>query len=519
MTLMNDKNKPASKCMLLAASAFALMVGTTFMSWAQGVTGTHATVPRVVVSMGLQEFIAKLRANNKNILSKKGDANIAATGIDRAAGAFQPIGNASVVRGMSRQKNTFEEELTRQGLGTYEREGNDFSVGVTQLVAATGAKLEGKVSLSRSLTNTDRLDPLRPTDAFNNRSGATISLTQPLARDAGNEVTEARLNVARLDTTAAKFTQRDTETNVVAEAVVAYYELVAAQQRVTAEAEKIRTGERLLNEAQNLRRIGRLAESDIWEVENSLARYKSAHSEALQNERERGNRLRTMLLLDDSGQGIRASDDLPTVENKAVDFDATLRTALERRDDFQMRKVQVEREGIQLAYSKNQALPRIDLVGSYGLNGLEYTTSRALAANRMSDYPSWTLGLQISAPLGTNLQAESDLKAAQLRREDALLNLKAVEVQIANDLDTALAMRTSMVERWNLWHQVQKRETRQLAVERSKFAEGRSDMREILLREERVVNVGLSLREQQVGFARAQTVFEAAQGTLMDRFR
>ncbi|WP_420903568.1 TolC family protein [Candidatus Magnetaquiglobus chichijimensis] len=489
------------------------------MSWAQTATGSQATAPRGVISMGLSEFVARLRASNKTILSKKSEADVAATGIDRAAGAFQPIGSASVMRGMSRQKNTFEEELTRQGLGVYEREGNDFSVGVTQLVPMTGAKLEGKVSLSRSLTNTDRLDPLRPSDAYNNRSVASLSLTQPLARDAGGEVTEARLNVARLDTTAAELTQRDTETSVVAEAIVAYYELVAAQLRVTSEAEKIRTGERLLNEAQNLHRMGRLSESDISEVENALARYKASHSEALQNQKERENRLRTMLLLDDAKQGIRASDALPTVENKPVDADATLRIALERREDFQMRKVQVEREGIQLAYSKNQTLPRIDLVGSYGLNGLEYTANSALAANRMSDYPSWTLGLQFSAPLGSNRQAESDLKAAQLRREEALLNLKAVEVQIANDIDTTLGMRKSMAERWNLWDQVQKRETRQLAVERSKFAEGRSDMREILLREERVVNAGLSLREQQVGFARAQTLFEAAQGTLMDRFR
>jgi outer membrane protein TolC len=474
---------------------------------------------RSVKRLDLTDFVHQLRANNKNILFKRTEADIAATGIERAEGAFQPLINASAMRGMSRQKNTFEEELTRQGLGTYEREANDFSVGMTHLVAATGAKLEEKISLSRNLSNTDRLDPSRPADAFNNRSLASVQLTQPLARDAGNETTEARLNVARLDARAAEFTRRDTETSVTAEAIIAYYELVAAHQRVAAEGKKIRMGERLLREAQALRRIGRASDSDVWEVQNALVRYNSAHSDAVQNERERENRLRTMLLVEDNNQGIRAIDDLPVVDQQAVSFERSLQTALERRDDFQMRKVQLEREGIQLAYSKNQTLPRIDLIASYGLNGLEYSANKALSANNMSDYPNWSFGLQFSTPLGSNRQADADVKAALLRREDAILNLKAVEVQIANDIDSSIAMRSSTAERWRWWQHAQQRELQQLAVERSKFAAGRNDMREILLREERVINVGLALQEQQVGFVRAQITLEAAQGTLLDRFQ
>ncbi|MBF0098733.1 MAG: TolC family protein [Magnetococcales bacterium] len=506
-------------CLLLSAT---LVCCPGLAGWAQDdppSTDVSVLSVRPVMPLDLKDFVRQLRINNKNILSKKTEAEIAATGIERAEGAFQPLINASVMRGVNRQKNTFEEELTRQGLGTYEREANDFSVGMTHLVAATGAKLEEKISLSRSLSNTDRLDPSRPADAFNNRSLANVQLTQPLARDAGNETTEARLNVARLDARAADFTRRDTETSVTAEAIIAYYELVAAHQRVAAEEKKIRMGERLLGEAQALRRIGRTTDSDVWEVENALVRYKSAHSDAVQNERERENRLRTMLLVEDNSQGIRAIDDLPAVDHKAVSFEHSLQTALERRDDFQMRKVQLEREGIQLAYSKNQTLPRIDLVASYGLNGLEYSANRALSASNMSDYPNWSLGVQFSTPLGSNRQAEADVKAALLRREDAILNLKAVEVQIANDIDSSIAMRSSTAERWSWWQQTQRREEQQLVVERSKFAAGRSDMREILLREERVVNVGLALQEQQVGFVRAQTMLEAAQGTLLDRFR
>ena len=96
--------------------------------------------------------------------------------------------------------------------------------------------------------------------------------------------------------------------------------------------------------------------------------------------------------------------------------------------------------------------------------------------------------------------------------------LQAMETQIAADIDTSVALQRSMHERWGLWREVAARELEQLAAERAKFAAGRSDTREVLLRQERVINARLSVQEQQVGFARAQTLLHAAQGILMERF-
>jgi outer membrane protein TolC len=164
-------------------------------------------------------------------------------------------------------------------------------------------------------------------------------------------------------------------------------------------------------------------------------------------------------------------------------------------------------------------MPRVDLVASYGLNGLEYSAQSAFNLSRMSEYPSWTLGVQLLLPLDGNRQGRSDVKAAVLRREDALLSLQAAEVAIANDIDTSLALRASVAERWELWRQIALREQKQLELERSKFTAGRSDVREVLLREERVINAQLSTVEQQAAYAKAQTMLDAAQGTLLERLR
>ena len=126
--------------------------------------------------------------------------------------------------------------------------------------------------------------------------------------------------------------------------------------------------------------------------------------------------------------------------------------------------------------------------------------------------------MQVQIPLGENKLGRADIAAAQLRRENALLALKALEVQIANDIDSSLSLLASAAERWMHWRDVARREQQQLEVERGRFASGRGEMREILVREERSINSGLLALEQQMAYAKAQVVLESALGVLLKRW-
>lgn len=509
---------------LIAPTALMLSIGLGLHadSWAQAVAsaGREPTAAAQQQALSLKELVEQVRVHNKAIRSKQAESKITATGVERAAGAFQRTASINTTRGMSSTKNTFEEDLVRQGQGVYERTANDYSAGISQLLPS-GGKLEVKTSLSRFISNINNQTTPRPPGLMDNRSQFGFTLTQPLARDAGKEVTSARLNVAKLDASAAELTARDTETSVVAEATIYYHELTFAHYRVQAAQERIRNAQRLLQEAQAMKRGGRLPDTDVWEVENALGRYQAGLGEALQQEREKTNRLRTMLMTVSANEprSLRTTDALPEVGLTQISQEDSLRTALERRDDFLMRKVQVEREGVQVSYSKNQMLPRVDLVTGYGVGALEYSYRKALTASNAVDYPTWSVGLQLSFPLGPNRQAKADVEAAVVRREDAMLALEALQVQIANDIDTSLAMLQSSAENWQLWKDVHEREKKQLEAERRKFSGGRSDTREVLLREERVINSMLNVREQQLAHARAQVMLQSAQGTLLDRFR
>ena len=121
-------------------------------------------------------------------------------------------------------------------------------------------------------------------------------------------------------------------------------------------------------------------------------------------------------------------------------------------------------------------------------------------------------------PIGTDRQARADLQAAMLRRRDAQTAVDALEATIGNDIETTQSLRDSAAERLLLLQDVAQREQKLLELERRRLSAGRSDMREILLREERALNAQLGVVEQRVALAKAQTLLQAAQGALLQRF-
>ncbi|MFM7570305.1 MAG: hypothetical protein ACKO8O_16605, partial [Betaproteobacteria bacterium] len=149
--------------------------------------------------------MSRLREVNKDIRVKRAERDIAATGIDRAAAAFQPVGKLGATRSRNNQPNTYEEALARSLSSYYLRDGNDYSASVTQLLG-TGARLELGSTLSNFVTNINQMAAWRPPGVRDNRAGWGITLVQPLARDGGTEVTSARGRVAELDLAVANHT-------------------------------------------------------------------------------------------------------------------------------------------------------------------------------------------------------------------------------------------------------------------------------------------------------------------------
>jgi outer membrane protein TolC len=506
------------------ASAAALLCAAWPLSGNAQATGTAMTVSAGdAVDLSLRQMVLALRAGNRSIQSRANERTVADAALDKARGAFQSQVNVAFSNGRQLQRTTPEEDLARlsagnQVAGIYDRRGQDYSLGVSKLVES-GAKVEAKATLSDFITNVTRA--LRQSDTYDHRTFYGVTLTQPLARDFGRDVTLARVRVAEFDAEAAGFNSLDTESSVVAEACLAYQDLVFAQQRVAISLERIQMGQRMLSEAQARVREGRAPASDVWEVESSLSRYRSSLAEAEQQRLDRMNRLRTMLGLSvlERPQPWRATDALPDMQADLPSAQQGVETARERRPDLKAKRLALAREEIQVDYARNQLLPRVDLLLATGYNGLDTDRSQALSYQRMKDFPTWSVGFQMAFPLGENQQGQADLRAALTRRDDARQAVESLEASVANDIDTSLGLLGSARQRWQFAGEVATREQQVLELDRRRMAEGRIAMRDVLVSEERASSARLAMLEQQTQHAKALVLLDAAQGTLLDKFQ
>jgi outer membrane protein TolC len=115
---------------------------------------------------------------------------------------------------------------------------------------------------------------------------------------------------------------------------------------------------------------------------------------------------------------------------------------LTQRPELLQAKLDIERQGIQLKYDKNQLWPELDVFGSYGYNGSGKEFSDALGDLSSTDRPFYTYGGRISFPL-SNTKARNNLKADKANMQQLVLTLKQLEqntlILIDNDIGTIRA--------------------------------------------------------------------------------
>jgi outer membrane protein TolC len=118
--------------------------------------------------------------------------------------------------------------------------------------------------------------------------------------------------------------------------------------------------------------------------------------------------------------------------------DNLLVTAFRKRPDYNAAVTEAEKQDLRLQFAKNQLWPSLDLVGTYGYNGLGNHWESARDAAQSSQAPQWSFGVQFSVPLG-RVQPRAQLDVVRGLREQALLKIKQSELTVTVDVDTALS--------------------------------------------------------------------------------
>jgi len=418
--------------------------------------------------------------NNERIKMQQSQHAISLHAVENAKSIFEPAFVGGFQYGDDKHRNTVEQSISQDGADLFWENGTDSQIAIEGLLPTGGRVRFGTTSRGFENSLQEDKDVDQEYDSF-----LGLNISQPLLKSAGWQSTTTGIRVAEADADISMQTYRQGTMRVLSEAASAYWDLYFAQQLYLIRAVSEQHAQKLLDINQARVKTGKLAETEVLEASSALAYRKSLVSEAKQSMNIAMNTLRSLFSVSvtESNTPIRASDRIEEQVTE-LNLDRSLDNAFKYRPEYLSAVKRIEREDIKLVFAKNQRWPQLDLKGSYGHNGLAESFGDSYDDIFDESFSKWTVGLEMRIPLGGDRKSRSELLAAKERKRQALLELKAVEVVIANDIDTAIKVIISTQEQVGHFSHVVEMNKRLLTAEVARYKRGKSNSRILLEKEE-----------------------------------
>ncbi len=452
----------------------ALVLGTGL------VIGLHAqaTPGRNVKPMSLNDCIQVALEHNLSLKVERINPDIAYSNLRIAYAGWDPSFSTSFNHNFRQQPGNVD-EFGRTIPGT--TSDTDFlSSGISgTLPTGLGYSIQGNVS--DTTFESSFIDPVTglpiSVGSENSNGSIQINMTQPLLR--GMLIDNTRLNI-KLSKNDLKFSELGMVwqvMNVVSQVEQAYYDLIAADENVKVQEKAVQLAERLLSENRKRVEVGAMAPLDEKQAESQ---YASARATLLQTQ---GNLARSQNALKNL-----LSDEYLTWQDTTINATELLRAlpiafsrqdswhkAMTLRPDLQQQRLNLERNGVLVKFNKNQVLPQLDVVGSFGYSGggRGIGVSGVLGQFRRQENPIWSVGGRFSVPIG-NRVARNNLKIARAREEQSILNLKQVEQNIMVAVENAVTSAQISLQRVDATRQQREFAEAALEAEEKKLENGKS---------------------------------------------
>ena len=344
-----------------------------------------------------------------------------------------------------------------------------------------------------------------------------VNLTQPLLRGFGLGANLVGFRVARANRSISEWQYRQTLIETVTNAIVTYNALVLAHNNLRIARRYRDLGATLLKE--NLQRLkaGSGSQNDVVTARAQVAQREEAILLEENAVRSTDNQLRE-LMGENSFPPDRPLLNVaePSVPQVAVDPEHDYQEALNRRPDYQAARLGITINRANSAAARNGMLPQLNLIGSYGYNGLASTfaASRQMVANR--DVPSSAIGINLSIPI-TNARARGQARAARLTLEQSEASLKNLEAQIAIGVANAASQIETAHKRVIADQAAYDLANLALAAEEKKLSLGTSSSQYVIQEQGYLAQVENSLANAQFSERQAVAVYDEQLGMTLVR--
>jgi len=322
---------------------------------------------------------------------------------------------------------------------------------------------------------------------------------QPLLRGFRTDSTRQQLQVTKINRDITDVQLKATITNTLSNVRNAYWDYVFAVQSVDVARQSLDLANKQVEDNQTRVQVGTMAPIDVVQAQAQAASALQNLVVAQASMRTSELALKRMIVSGTEDPNWNATIDpvdRPDFRPEAIDLDDAIRRALSQRTDLAIAQKDVQANDATLRYLNDQTKPQADLQANYGLAGVGGTQifrtgtgvagdlgtvtetipggyGNALSSLWSGSFPRWTVGVNISYPLGLSSQ-QASVARARVQLNQVKAQLKQIELQVATELTNQAITIRSNAERVQAAQSARELAQRQLDAENSKFAVGMS---------------------------------------------
>ncbi len=376
----------------------------------------------------LEECRALTLENNLDLKVQLINPAIAEESVNQQRAKFEAVFNANA--SFSKSDTPTSSTLTgSQG------ENSNIDLGV-QLPLSTGGTVNFDFADSYGKTN-NIFSTLNPYYSSN----SSISISQPLLRNAGKNVSTYSIKIAETNKQIADSASKLEVIRVIAGVDRAYWRLYAARKELEVRKQQYDLAVALLEQAERFVEAGEKAQIEVIRTQAGAAQRLEAIIISENNVRDRERELKRTI----NKSNIQMSSQtilIPATEPDPVRYELNrskmVEIAMDQRMEMLELELRIAQDTLSVENMKNQMLPLVTMDYRYNINGLGGARDDSydlLLDKRFEDH---RLGLQLMVPLG-NKAAESQWLQAVYQKRQRLASrdsrASTIEYEVLNAAD------------------------------------------------------------------------------------
>ncbi|HEX9048418.1 MAG TPA: TolC family protein [Verrucomicrobiae bacterium] len=421
--------------------------------------------PVSVRALSLQDCIAQALQHNFDVRVERYEPLKAQLGLEAAYAGYDPTLNLS-------------------GQHNHNESGGQFVNGIIHLPQVTDANSFNSSLVGSSPLGTTYSLSANAAETYGSTGGngfdssggsAGLNVAQPLLKNFWIDGTRLAITAAKNQIKQSEQGLRNQLINTVTAVERAFYELIYARENLNVQQQALELAQTQLDQDRQRVEVGSLAPLDVQQDEAQVAQKRADLIAAQFTLASDENTLKNLITDDYLRWHDADIEPQGTLEAPRQLFDVqdSWSKGMVSRPDLLQARLNLEQQGIQLKYDRNQLFPQLDLVGSYGFNGTGREYSDVYRQWTHNSRPFFSYGAQMSMPL-SDLKARSNYKSDKAVEAQYLLKLKQLEQGVMVDIDNAVKQAQSGWESVAATRQARVYAEAALDAEQKKYAVGKS---------------------------------------------